>query len=578
MTSTAKQARLIRRLAPLALMLAAAAPRSVAAEAGSSAPPATEAPVEAKAAAAPAPEPGQEPAAAAPTEGGAAPPASPPPGETGPAPTAAESGAPSPAEPAASSRPEERAAEVIPTFAYRDPQPKEYRLRAALELAGIELIGLIGYLVANPPPSIAGMSDVVLPWDKVILRSRSWSFDDDDLITNYRGHAASGALYYLFARGNRLSVLESSLWTIAAVLTWEIIEFREMVAVNDLVVGTVAGIAIGEAFTQISSYFDRSGDSNWNRVLAWLFAPPKKFHDWIDGAHVARLADPGWHEFRLMLGGGLLHQQDTYPVVKLGLATHIVRIGGYGAPGEVTLGLLDAPRSEIDFHFTFSSRGAVDARFRTRTDLVGLYHRHIKMEQDGRHGHDLFFGASVAYDYQSYDTNLQASGMNDDLIFVEIPGLNLSYRLFAGHFALEADLGAALTFGAVRPYALTQPTVIQPGVAYPSVLLVQDYYHSLGAALAATVRLRLGPMLAGASLALSDCSAIHVLDPVKVVGTSVTLDDQRLEAAAWASYLFAQPGIEVSARWERRRRSGSIADVSRNTTDDTGMLALVLIF
>jgi hypothetical protein len=604
MTTTARQARLLRRFAPLALLLAAAAPRPASAQAGSSAPPAAEAPAEAKAAAtAPAPEPPREPeppkepaAAAAPSAvEAAAPLAAPTPGEPGkappvgesgppspgePAPAAAVSGEPSPAEPASSSQAEDHAAaiEVIPTFSYRDPQPKEYRLRAVLELAGIELIGLIGYLASNPPPSIPGMPSTVWPWDKVIFRNGSWSFDDDDITTNYRGHPAAGTVYYLFARGNRLSVLESSLWTLVCSFLWEVVEYREMVSVNDMVMTPVGGIAIGEAFTQLSSYFDRSGNSTWNRVLAWLFAPPKKFHDWIDGAEVSQLADPGWHEFRLTLAGGLLHQQDTYPVVRLGLSTRIVRIGGYGAPGERTLSLRDAPRSEVDFHFTFSSRGTVDTRFRTRTDLVGLYHRHIRVEEDGRHGHDVFFGASVAYDYQSHDTNLEAGGLNDELIFVEIPGLNLSYRLFAGHFTLEADVGAALTFGGVRPYALTQPTVIQAGVAFPSVILVQDYYHSIGIGLGAAVRLRLGPMLAGASLAFNDCTAIHVLDPVEVIGTPVPLSDQRLETAAWASYVFPVPGIELSARWERRRRSGHIADVSRKTTEDAGLLALALIF
>jgi hypothetical protein len=98
-----------------------------------------------------------------------------------------------------------------------------------------------------------------------------------------------------------------------------------------------AGLAIGEALTQLSSWFDRSSDAPASKAMAWLLNPVKKFHDWIDRAVPDR--DPrtrGWHEFVAAAGVGLVHQsaaQATYPVVTLSFGTSLLRAPGYGEPG-----------------------------------------------------------------------------------------------------------------------------------------------------------------------------------------------------------------------------------------------------
>lgn len=443
----------------------------------------------------------------------------------------------------------------------------------------MQAVAFGGYLVVGPPASIPGMHDPVPPWDKLMLRNHSWAFEADDIRHNYYGHPLAGTLYYLVARGNRLSVLESSLWTTASALTWELAEYREPVSVSDLVTTTLGGVAIGEALTQLSAHLERSGGGA-GEVLAWL-AFPKKVHDLVDGGRVQRMEDPGRHELRVFLGAGPLRQAaGSRPALRSSLASKLFRLADYGAPGSGTSSLADAERSRIQLSMTYGAGELVDLRFRTQTSLWGLYRRDIRATDGRLRGGDLFVGAVIGFDYQYHDARLPAlaradrPAQADEMILFEAPGAELQYRTFAGPLALETQASAALTFGGVRPLALDRAR-LPAEVALPRVVSTQGYYHSAGVALALDLRLGVGPASLGAGVAYNGCRAIQDLDGVSGSGQRVEISDTRLETGARASYRF--DGVEVVARWERRVRSGEVGGIARETADTLGLLGLALV-
>lgn len=468
---------------------------------------------------------------------------------------------------------------AIPTFSYQGPQPGAYRLRAALELSALQAIGLVGYVVADPEPSIPGARDPVPPWDKLLLLGRSWAFEADDIHYNYYAHPLEGALYYLVARGNRLPILESSLWTAATGLAWELIEYHEPVSVSDMVTTTFGGIAIGEALTQLAAHLERSGDGGIGEAFSWL-AFPKKTHDLVDGARVERMGDPGWHEFLAFQGAGPLRQSaGSRPALQSSFGSRLFRLPGYGAPGSATTSLADAERSRLRLSMTYGSEGLVDARFRTQVALWGLYHRDIAGDDAGRlSGGDLFLGAVIGFDYQYHDGQLPAPAMPDQMILLEIPGAELEYRTFAGPFMLETQGSAALTFGGVRPLAFDRAAPLPPGVALPSVVSRQGYYHSAGFALGLDVRLRVGPAGLGAAIGYNRCWAIQELDGIPPGMKRVEISDARLETGARASYRFDGSGVEVVARWDRWVRSGVVDGTERETAETLSLLGVTLAF
>ena len=125
------------------------------------------------------------------------------------------------------------------TFHYVKPAPV-LRLRLAGEELGVIAIATVGYLIVDPPPSLEGVSSPIRAWQKVTFQPGTWSFEADPFGTNMEGHAASGTVYYLIARGNRVSIPEAFAWTFGTALLWELVEFREPVSINDLIM-TPAG-------------------------------------------------------------------------------------------------------------------------------------------------------------------------------------------------------------------------------------------------------------------------------------------------------------------------------------------------
>jgi hypothetical protein len=466
--------------------------------------------------------------------------------------------------------------EPIPTFAYQDPQPGPYRLRAGLELLTFQAISFAGYLVVDPKPSIPGLPDPMTPWDKLLFKQYTWLFEADDIRHNYYGHPLAGMLYYLTARGNRLSVLESWLWTTASSLVWELAEYHEPVSINDMVTTSLGGIAIGEPITQLSAFVERSGTGG---ALAWL-AFPKKVHDLIDRARPAQLPDPGWHEFRAFTGVGPLWQGSGEPglAFQASLVTGIFRLAGYGAPGRGTSSLGDAEMSRLGLSLTYGGGGLLDARFRSGVSLWGLYHRDILGEGVDRRGSDLFLGTTASFDYQYHQERLPAAVRGDQMILLQVPGAELDYRAFAGSLALRARARAALTFGGVRPLAFDGTAALPPGVVVPEVMSRQGYYHSGGFAVGVELGVDLGPAGLSGGVGYDRVWAFQGLEGIPVPGTRVEISDARLEAGALATVRLGGSGVEVLARWDRRVRRGDLGASAREVADDLLVAGMAMVF
>src|SRR5262245_55954697 len=83
-------------------------------------------------------------------------------------------------------------------------------------------------------------------------------FDEDPIGTNsFPGHPLAGSYYYIIARDNNLSRIESFLWSFALSSIHEFfIEFQEVASINDFVTTPVAGSAIGEVMYQFEHPFN----------------------------------------------------------------------------------------------------------------------------------------------------------------------------------------------------------------------------------------------------------------------------------------------------------------------------------
>jgi len=454
-----------------------------------------------------------------------------------------------------------------PTFWYQSAQKPTY-WRAALELAGAQAVALVGYAIVDPPSTVAETPNPVPIADKLLLRPWGITWDSDDYGTNFGGHTTSGTIYYLIARGNRLTVLESFLFSAATSLVWELIEYHEPMSINDLLVTPYGGMAIGEPLTQLGAWFERAGPTVFNRAMAWILGAPKKVHDLTDGATVRR--DPeamGWHEFRFAAYGGIASQGGgrTDWGARLEMHTEIFRALGYGTEGVASRAMPDAVQSSIGLEMGFAGSDLADFHFATRFAAWGWYWKDLEAgagEPVPLLGHDLFAGVTFGLDYRAHDWFRGRPARTDEVYALQLVGGTGQLRLFRGRFRLDARLDAALELCGVRPFPFSLGAVVPADIVLPNVTYAQDYYYGVGLMVEPSLEARLGDVAIGVSFRGDFFTAFHGRDLAPQPGVPATMQDRRLDGRAWARWRFPAQGVQVALLVNQLGRWGRVDEVS----------------
>jgi len=464
------------------------------------------------------------------------------------------------------------------TFVYEKPA-STYRLRLAIEEASMVGAAFIGYVIQDPPSSTSGVPPVSIG-EKLRFAPGSWYFDADELAVNFAGHPTAGTFYYMVARSNRVSIPEAFLWAFGTSTLWELIEFKEPVSINDMVVTPVAGLAIGEAFTQLSGWFDRYSDDTLSKALAWIFDPMKKLHDWIDKAEPRR--DPayrGWHEFRVAAGAGALSQGgSTYPALQLDVVTRLFRAPGYGEPGGTSFGFADGNVSAIRLSATFAAGRIVDFLFDTETALLGYYARHLRRDGVDLAGWDLFVGGTAGYESGSHVWDLASDGPKNQIAMVRFPGIDVRARAFAGGMEFAGSVDVALDFAGVEPLGMPAHGALPPGLAFPTIYLAQGYYYALGLHAAATLEAKAGPVAVGGTLRTDLFRGFTGPFIPQPAGQVVNLTDGRTLVSAWLRFRIPEPSLELALRGNWRDRWGAVEDQRLSQQERSLLTTLAVVF
>jgi len=134
-------------------------------------------------------------------------------------------------------------------------RPSGY-IRAAIETTAV--LGMVSAYYWGTKTYTADFDyDVNLKTLRRKFSGEAIRFDDNTIGTNsFLGHPLSGSYYYLIARNNDISRIESFLWaSVVSAIHEYFIELPEVASINDLVTTPVAGSTIGEAMYQLGRYF-----------------------------------------------------------------------------------------------------------------------------------------------------------------------------------------------------------------------------------------------------------------------------------------------------------------------------------
>ena len=476
------------------------------------------------------------------------------------------------------------------TFRYVHPARKHY-VRAALEISAILVAGYAQYR-----SEAANSRDWELGYDWDSFRKKltgsAVTFDTNHFDTNMLTHPLSGTLYYQAARGNRLDIAEAASYALGASAVWEYVgEIREKVSINDMIVTPIAGIAIGETFTQLGAYFDRGNGNALTSTFAMLFGTSKAVHDRIDGAEPVHaeetdelgLSEEGEHAIAITAGTASTLDSAARSArvdANIGVRTHLMNIPEYRHATRTSRFVTDGNVSKLAVDTTFGKDGLSDLLLFTQSAPIGWYEQSLVETGDGAlRGQRVFVGMTMGFDYALHRYDRTRSAASDAISTVHAGGLTLESTGLLGGLDVTSTLDAHASFAAVHSYA--RDAFLERGGkidTLPAVTQNEGYYFALGATVAPSVELRAHRWSVGAEARVDGFWGLEGLDRGRrTEPQEASLYDWRASAKGTIGFAPAKH-ILLSLAFIQRLRGGRMNDVAMSQRESTVLSSIAFVF
>ncbi|HVY27404.1 MAG TPA: DUF3943 domain-containing protein [Polyangiaceae bacterium] len=399
-----------------------------------------------------------------------------------------------------------------------------HHLRSWAEMGGGLLLGTAGYW--------ALMRRNAADWDNPRPLSRfersSWVLDNNSIGVNFLGHPASGGLSYSFARANHYGVPASFAYSFTTSFLWEfIIEFKEKVSFNDVLVTPGAGLPLGEFFYKLGLYLDSGHHDSWGYDVARaLLGSGVALDRWLDGRPPPKVATRDnlgfsaaiWHDFSARYGATEVSSagESSYARYSAGVTGRLVTLEGYGKASSFGRGFYGAELSSFELEAEASRYGwglwsAAD------TMLAGYHAQRFVQRPSGLSGGSVSIGTSVGFAYLRSAANRYASveaavsKPGSDLSYHvpnrreqygawQLPGLALDVRLLGSWGSFEASARVQPSFAGVGAVAFYDWSAENPDAVSKHILHRQGYFYGWGGVGTLSARLALGVFRGGVEL------------------------------------------------------------------------------
>ncbi len=435
---------------------------------------------------------------------------------------------------------EPRAPAASPPPVEWGPQDEEalapHHARSWLEMGAGLALGATGYWIL--------MDRNVADWDNPRPEQRfdgsAWVLDNNSLGVNFLGHPLTGGLSYSFARANHHSVLGAFGYCFVTSFAWEfVLEFKEKVSINDVIVTPGAGLPIGEFFYKLGLYLDTgAGSSGAVDAARWLLGTGVALDRRLDGRPAPRvvrrdnlgLSRAIWHEFRLHYGVLLVTtpSESEYARYGAGIFARLSSLPGYLGPHAFSRAFHAAEISDF-FVASEASRHGAGLFVGGDTLLAGYHGQNMRAEGAELRGEAITLGTSVGFAYLRSSANRYRSiekavalpepalkyhvpNRREQYAGFHLPGLGLDLRGSEqwGGFELSGRLQPS--FGGLGAAAFYAWTAQHPGDKTKHILHRQGYFYGWGGAARLAARLDLGALRARFDLTYARYDSVDGLD------------------------------------------------------------------
>jgi hypothetical protein len=381
-----------------------------------------------------------------------------------------------------------------PSAARAEDEPEPHHGRSLVEMGAGLALGSVLYVLM--------MDRNVADWDNPTpgerFDGRAWRLDNNSLAVNFIAHPLMGGAAYSFARANHHEPAVSFGYAFLTSFLWEfVLEFKEKVSVNDVMVTPLTGVPVGEFFYKLGLYLERS------RALQWTLGTGVALDRALDERGVPLRADL-WHEFELGGGVAAVHSPGSPSYVRYDLSARgtLVTLPGYLGPDSFGRFFRGAEISSFALGSELSRHGA-GLSLQADT-LVAGYHA-----QDRRQA--LTVGASLAYSYlrstaNVYDAFREAAELPEPALSyhvpteaeqyaaLHLPGPALDWHLRASNVALFVAARLHPDFAGLGAPAFYDWAAANPDEKGKHILHRQGYFYGWGGSGGVRAGLRLGPL------------------------------------------------------------------------------------
>jgi hypothetical protein len=362
------------------------------------------------------------------------------------------------------------------------------------------------------------------------FQAQAWILDNNSLFVNYMGHPLTGGLSYSFARANHYGVASSFGYSFLTSFLWEfVLEFKEKVSINDVIVTPGAGLPIGEFVHKLGLYLNTGRDSSVLVDAArWALGTGVALDRHLDGRgapNVGRRDNLGfsraiWHEFRAVYGVASIEtpQEPSYARYRLELGGRLVTLPRYLQAHQFGRAFYRADISDFSLGVEASRYGA-GVLAHADTIIVGYHAQAMQRASPGRvpEGVALTVGSGLGWDYLKSAANRyrqveQALAQPEPPMKYHVPMRQEQWSGFhlpgvavdlhaAGNWADFSVSGRlAPSFGSLGAPAFYDWTAANPTEKSKHIVHRQGYFYGWGMASSLVARAALGPLRGGFEL------------------------------------------------------------------------------
>lgn len=390
--------------------------------------------------------------------------------------------------------------EAYDVYLQEGPRHRNY-LRAGLELTVLLGMGVAWYY------QNVDLNKIDWDWtggfaESMKTRFTSFDavrFDNNPNAINRKHILPVGTSYYMVARANNFTALESLLLSFTASSLWEyFVEYSEVVSINDQIMTPMGGFVLGETMHQLARLFrskGRQGGNILHTIAGAILDPATAFHQFLDrnsrkkGNPSAYDFDPHiWSRVNVYLmtaatkgrGGntGTTEGSHTY----WGADAEIVNVPLYDQAGKESGRILyDTTFSKLLIRNTSDDHAIDEFLLMAKTSLFLAYHRKdLEKDEHGRlYGYSITFGPTSTLQmehakekstakYQELNTSVGVFGNT-----VDITGYVRGVRVRAV-FDVHGD------FAMLRSYAFQKNKDSMDTTGVVSELVNEGHYYGVG--------------------------------------------------------------------------------------------------